>query len=301
MLLPRTYMLALRATVSNSPISNVLEALRSAPSQTLQNLARVRYAHHQSEGRANGVKDGPGKRLGAKKTAGQYVIPGHIIFRQRGTKWFPGENCDMGRDHTIFAARAGYVQFYRDPLKHPKRQYIGVTFDRDDKLPYPPNAPRRRRLGMVATDSPSGPPAESIAASAAAEADMSGGNALVAAAAAQAHNSRGRDLMATGTVAREVPRRLGRKGGRSVSYLDRGEDGMPLAPNARTRGMYREANWEIGRAAEREGIKVKKWVPGDRWSAWRQRAKRRERAQQMSAMRSGGKKKGKGKKGRGKK
>ena len=44
---------------------------------------------------------------------------------------------------------AGYVKYYRDPARHPTRQYIGVTFRKEDKLPYPPNAPRVRRLGMV--------------------------------------------------------------------------------------------------------------------------------------------------------
>ncbi|TKA62810.1 hypothetical protein B0A49_11040 [Cryomyces minteri] len=80
----------------------------------------------------------------------QYVIPGNIIFRQRGTHWFPGDNCDMGRDHTIYATQPGYVKYYRDPLKHPKRQYIGVVFQRHWTLPQPPNAARKRRLGMLA-------------------------------------------------------------------------------------------------------------------------------------------------------
>jgi protein phosphatase inhibitor 2 len=78
------------------------------------------------------------------------VIPGNILYKQRGTIWHAGENTILGRDHTIHAAVAGYVKYYRDPARHPKRQYIGVTFNRDDKLPYPPNAPRIRRLGMVA-------------------------------------------------------------------------------------------------------------------------------------------------------
>jgi hypothetical protein len=56
----------------------------------------------------------------------------------------------MGRDHTIHATAPGFVQFYRDPALHPDRKYIGVTFNRDDKLPYPKNQPRKRRLGMVA-------------------------------------------------------------------------------------------------------------------------------------------------------
>lgn len=64
--------------------------------------------------------------------------------------WHPGENALKGRDHTIHAAVEGYVKYYRDPQLHPTRQYIGVAFNRDDTLPYPKDAPRRRKLGMVA-------------------------------------------------------------------------------------------------------------------------------------------------------
>lgn len=64
--------------------------------------------------------------------------------------WHPGENALKGRDHTIHAAVAGYVKYYRDPQLHPNRQYIGVAFNREDKLPYPRDEPRRRKLGMVA-------------------------------------------------------------------------------------------------------------------------------------------------------
>ncbi|KAI0805639.1 ribosomal L27 protein-domain-containing protein [Xylaria sp. FL0064] len=94
------------------------------------------------------------KKLGAKKTGDSYVITGNIIYKQRGTKWYPGENCGMGRDHTIFALASGYVKYYRDPAKHPKRQYIGVVFDKADKLPYPQNAMRKRKLNMVAAPIP---------------------------------------------------------------------------------------------------------------------------------------------------
>ncbi|KJR88033.1 50S ribosomal protein [Sporothrix schenckii 1099-18] len=90
------------------------------------------------------------KKMGAKRVGDQYVLPGTIIYKQRGTLWFPGENTILGRDHTIHAAVAGYVKYYRDPYKHPDRQYIGVTFNRNDTLPYHPHAARKRRLGMVA-------------------------------------------------------------------------------------------------------------------------------------------------------
>ncbi|PWI70818.1 50S ribosomal protein L27 [Purpureocillium lilacinum] len=80
----------------------------------------------------------------------QFVIPGNIIYKQRGTHWWPGENCIMGRDHTIHSMATGYVKYYRDPARHPDRKYIGVVFDKADVLPYPAHAERRRRLGMTA-------------------------------------------------------------------------------------------------------------------------------------------------------
>ncbi|EMR71552.1 putative 50s ribosomal protein l27 protein [Eutypa lata UCREL1] len=98
------------------------------------------------------------KKLGAKKSGDSYVITGNIIYKQRGTKWFPGENVGMGRDHTIFALASGYVKYYRDPARHPKRQYIGVVFDKADTLPYPAHAARKRRLNMTASAIPAPAP-----------------------------------------------------------------------------------------------------------------------------------------------
>ncbi|OJD22134.1 ribosomal protein L27 [Blastomyces percursus] len=123
------------------------------PSRTTipQSQLQARHASHASQGRANnGTKNGAGRRLGAKKSGDQYVIPGNIIFRQRGSKWFPGENCGMGRDHTIYSLATGYVKYYTDPARHPDRKYIGVAFDKSDKFPLPRNAITKRRLGMVA-------------------------------------------------------------------------------------------------------------------------------------------------------
>lgn len=90
------------------------------------------------------------KKLGAKRTGDQYVIPGNILYRQHGTHWWPGENCIMGRDFTIHSMASGYVKYYRDPALHPDRKYIGVVFRKEDTLPYPKHAERKRRLGMVA-------------------------------------------------------------------------------------------------------------------------------------------------------
>ncbi|KAF8472027.1 ribosomal L27 protein-domain-containing protein [Kalaharituber pfeilii] len=111
-------------------------------------IGGVRWATHKATRAANRRKDGPGKRLGAKKTAGESVRTGNIIYRQRGTVWYPGENVGMGRDHTIFALSPGYVRYYRDPSQ-PKRKFIGVVFRQSQTLPTPRNAATRRRLGRA--------------------------------------------------------------------------------------------------------------------------------------------------------
>ena len=68
-------------------------------------------AHKKSGGSSNNGRDSIGRRLGVKKFGGEAVIPGNIIIRQRGTKYHPGANVDMGKDHTIFAVSEGKVAF----------------------------------------------------------------------------------------------------------------------------------------------------------------------------------------------
>ena len=68
-------------------------------------------AHKKSCGSSNNGRDSIGRRLGVKKFGGEAVIPGNIIIRQRGTKYHPGANVDMGKDHTIFAVAEGKVEF----------------------------------------------------------------------------------------------------------------------------------------------------------------------------------------------
>jgi large subunit ribosomal protein L27 len=68
-------------------------------------------AHKKAGGSSRNGRDSEGRRLGVKKFGGESVIPGNIILRQRGTKWHPGENVGMGRDHTIFAKVEGEVSF----------------------------------------------------------------------------------------------------------------------------------------------------------------------------------------------
>ncbi|EKG19095.1 hypothetical protein MPH_03616 [Macrophomina phaseolina MS6] len=241
------------AHASTSPAAslNVLDILRAslAASSSSPTLAFVRHATHQAQGRANGPKNGPGKRLGAKKTGEQYVVPGNIIFRQRGTQWYPGENCAMGRDHTIHATAAGYVKYYKDPAQHPKRRYIGVVFDRTQTLPTPPHAARRRRLGMLAVSR------SEVAA------EESG------------------DL-----VPKVSPHNVDVKQVPARKKKNIPEKNLMLRPGY----MYREANWEIGRIAERAGVedKVSKFTPGDRFKAWRKASARKAKNAERRGMRS---------------
>ena len=68
-------------------------------------------AHKKAGGSSRNGRDTAGRRLGVKKFGGEAVIAGNIIVRQRGTKWHPGENVGMGKDHTIFALIPGTVTF----------------------------------------------------------------------------------------------------------------------------------------------------------------------------------------------
>ena len=68
-------------------------------------------AHKKGQGSVKNGRDSRSKRLGVKKFGGQAVIPGNILIRQRGTKWHPGNNVGIGRDHTIFSLVEGKVYF----------------------------------------------------------------------------------------------------------------------------------------------------------------------------------------------
>jgi large subunit ribosomal protein L27 len=71
-------------------------------------------AHKKGQGSVKNGRDSQSKRLGVKKFGGEAVIAGNIILRQRGTKWIPGLNDGIGRDHTIFALVDGNVRFDKD-------------------------------------------------------------------------------------------------------------------------------------------------------------------------------------------
>jgi large subunit ribosomal protein L27 len=68
-------------------------------------------AHKKAGGSSRNGRDSESKRLGVKKFGGEAVIAGNILVRQRGTKWHPGANVGIGRDHTLFALSDGKVAF----------------------------------------------------------------------------------------------------------------------------------------------------------------------------------------------
>jgi large subunit ribosomal protein L27 len=70
-------------------------------------------AHKKAGGSTRNGRDSQSKRLGVKIFGGQSVVPGNIIVRQRGTKFHPGKNVGLGKDHTIFATAEGVVVFER--------------------------------------------------------------------------------------------------------------------------------------------------------------------------------------------
>ena len=71
------------------------------------------FAHVKAQGSTKNGRDSAGRRLGAKASDGEKVLAGSIIYRQRGTKIYPGTNVGMGRDHTLFSKVAGVVKYER--------------------------------------------------------------------------------------------------------------------------------------------------------------------------------------------
>ncbi len=68
-------------------------------------------AHKKAGGSSRNGRDSAGRRLGVKKYGGESVVAGNIIVRQRGTRFHPGSNVGMGKDHTLFAVAEGRVNF----------------------------------------------------------------------------------------------------------------------------------------------------------------------------------------------
>jgi large subunit ribosomal protein L27 len=71
------------------------------------------FAHKKGVGSTRNGRDSESKRLGVKRHAGEVVTAGSILVRQRGTRFYPGNNVGMGKDHTLFAEVAGRVAFER--------------------------------------------------------------------------------------------------------------------------------------------------------------------------------------------
>lgn len=81
-------------------------------------------AHKKAGGSTHNGRDSNPKYLGVKVFGGEYVKPGMIIIRQRGTRFHAGKNVGVGRDHTLYAVAAGYVKFEQKGL--PKRKFVSV-------------------------------------------------------------------------------------------------------------------------------------------------------------------------------
>ncbi len=81
-------------------------------------------AHKKAGGSTRNGRDSESKRLGVKRFGGQEVLAGNILVRQRGTKFHPGVNVGIGKDHTLFAKSDGTVKF---EIKGPKnRKYVSI-------------------------------------------------------------------------------------------------------------------------------------------------------------------------------
>jgi large subunit ribosomal protein L27 len=91
-------------------------------------------AHKKGGGSSRNGRDSNAQRLGVKRFGGEKVIPGNIIVRQRGTKFHPGENVGMGKDHTIFATIEGFIVFERMRGRDGQKQ-ISVYAQLPEKTP----------------------------------------------------------------------------------------------------------------------------------------------------------------------
>jgi large subunit ribosomal protein L27 len=74
-------------------------------------------AHKKSGGSSRNGRDSAGRRLGVKLFAGESIKAGQIIIRQRGTKFYPGSNVGIGKDHTLYALTDGKVAFHKTRAK----------------------------------------------------------------------------------------------------------------------------------------------------------------------------------------
>ena len=85
----------------------------------------ARWASKKAGGSSKNNRDSPGQRLGVKKFGNEKVRPGNILVRQRGTKFHPGVNVGMGKDHTLWALTDGFVRFSENKVKG--RKYVSIV------------------------------------------------------------------------------------------------------------------------------------------------------------------------------
>ncbi|PVF99034.1 hypothetical protein CPB86DRAFT_703908 [Serendipita vermifera] len=113
-------------------------------------LGQIRTATKRAGGTIKNHGGSAGRRLGVKKFSDEFVTPGTIIVRQRGTNFHPGQHVLMGRDHTLYAAVPGYVRFYVQSFGRFSRKYVGLVLNRGERLPRDEAAHGRSRyFGLV--------------------------------------------------------------------------------------------------------------------------------------------------------
>ncbi|KAG7528927.1 hypothetical protein FFLO_05884 [Filobasidium floriforme] len=113
------------------------------------NSQQVRTATKRGGGSSKNGRSSAGRRLGVKKFTDQYVLPGQIIVRQRGTQFHAGQNVGIGKDHTLYALQPGYIKFYSSSLP----------------FPHPSTSPITSALSSTASpDSPDSSPSDQTAA-----------------------------------------------------------------------------------------------------------------------------------------
>ena len=164
------------------------------------------------------------------------------------------------------------MRYYREEGKWGKkreRKFIGVVFERGERLPRGAGEERVRRLGMVAR----------------VREDVRGGEGVVTTAGVVAGDAKSKGS-SDGTTTK-LPR--------PTRQVLRARARAPMEELMKVRPGYqhRESNWSIGRAAERAGVRVREYKRGDRFLAWRKRGERRERGRERRKLR-GRKEKGKG-------
>ncbi|KIK59603.1 hypothetical protein GYMLUDRAFT_44566 [Collybiopsis luxurians FD-317 M1] len=135
-------------------VNRCLDAAKQSPFVAF-GLGAIRTATKRAGGTVNNHGGSAGRRLGVKKFSDEYVIPGNIIVRQRGTVFHPSQNVGMGKDHTIYALVPGYVRFYKQKYMRGERKYVGVVLNRGEKLPRDEaEHGRSRHFGLVNVNTP---------------------------------------------------------------------------------------------------------------------------------------------------